>query len=154
MQIPPLSITNMCLAFKRIVQKIKISKLRDCNYKILHRILANPAQISHIRKQPQLAFCVWCGLKAILDHIMTKCLVTRQICDDLVIKLGDLSDAEWIFGHKDPDISYLISVYNFAIYKAHIMTTSGYNGSLQSVIEHTLQCFSPVVRAIRTFDLI
>ncbi len=154
MQIPPLSTTDVCLAFKRMVEKIKISKLQDCNYKILHRILANPAQILHNRKQPQLAFCVWCGLKAMLDHIMTKCMATRQICDDLVIKLGDLSDAEWIIGHKDLDILYLISVYNFAIYKAHIMITSGYNGSLQSIIEYTLQCFSPVVRVIRTFDLI
>ncbi len=85
---------------------------------------------------------------------MTSCVATRQIHDDLVIKLGDLSDAEWIFGHKDSDISHLISVYNFAIYKAHIMTTSGYNSPLQGIIEETLQCFSPIVRVIRTFDLV
>ncbi len=41
---------------------------------------------------------------------MTSCMATKQIHDDLIIKLGDLSDAEWIFGHKDPDISHLISV--------------------------------------------
>ena len=40
------------------------------------------------------------------------------------------------------------------LYKAHIMTTSGYNSPLQSVIEQTLQHFSPVIRAIRTFDLV
>ena len=97
LQIPPLSTTDVYLAFKRMVQKIKISKLWDCNYKILHRILANPAQILHIRKQPQLAFCMWCGHKATLDHIMTSCVATKQIHDDLVIKLGDLLDAEWIF---------------------------------------------------------
>ncbi len=85
---------------------------------------------------------------------MTSCVATRQIHDDLVIKLGDLSDVEWIFGHKDSDISHLISVYNFAIYKAHIMTTSGYNSPLQGIIEETLQCFSPIVRVIRTFDLV
>ncbi len=63
-------------------------------------------------------------------------------------------DAEWIFGHKDSDISHLISVYNFAIYKAHIMTTSGFTGPLEDVVYETLQHFSPIVRTIRTFDLL
>ena len=88
-----------------------------------------------------------------MDHILTKCPVTQSIRDDLIIKIK-LSLKQWILGQKDMDINYIISVFNFAIYKAHIMGTSLYRGPLQDVVSQTLQCFAPIVRAIRTYDLI
>ncbi len=48
----------------------------------------------------------------------------------------------------------IVTVVNFAIYKAHILSTSGYTGPLNDIIVQSLQCFAPIVRAIRTFDLI
>ncbi len=76
LQILPLSATDMSLVFKRLVQKIKISKLRDCNFKILHRILATPSLIAKVRKNPNMVSCIWCGGYANLNHILIKCLVT------------------------------------------------------------------------------
>ena len=154
LQILPLSTTDMSLVFKRLMQKIKISKLRDCNFKILHRILATPALISKIRKNPNMVSCIWCRGYAKLDHMLIMCLVTQSIRDDLIIKIEELSSKQWILGQKDMDVNYIISVFNFAICKAHIMGTSGYRGPLQDIVSQTLQCFAPIVRAIRTYDLI
>ena len=78
----------------------------------------------------------------------------QEICDDLVIKIGDLPLERWIFGHKDIEITQIIAIHNFAIYKAYIMSMSGYSGPMWEVIQQTLQSYTPVVKAIRIFDLI
>ena len=57
--IPPLLVTDVCLINKQMITKCKISKLQDCNYKILHRILATPVVIAAVQKQPELKLCVW-----------------------------------------------------------------------------------------------
>ncbi len=40
------------------------------------------------------------------------------------------------------------------LYKAHILAVSEYTGTLENIVDETLKHFAPVVRVIRTFDLI
>ncbi len=123
MQIPPLAVMDCTLVFKHLVQKYKISKLHDCNYKILYKILATPAIIAGIRKQPSLQDCIWCGQRANINHILVHCPETQKIQDDFIIKLGEVSDCEWILGQKDMEICQITSVLNFGIYKDYLMAT-------------------------------
>ncbi len=153
LQIPQLTTAQTCLVFKRMLTNVKISKLRDRSFKILHRILATPHLIFKICKDPKIAICQWCGDIANQEHILLHCPVIRDIKDDLIIKLGDICQSEWIFGTKDADTSQIIVVINFAVYKAHILAVSGYIGMLFEIVEQTLQCFALLIRAIRTFDL-
>ncbi len=137
-----------------MVQCCHISKLRDCSFKILHRILATPNLISYVRKNNTLRQCQWYDAIANIDHILLYCLATIAIHDELTIKLGDLEMKEWILSCQDQDVCDVVTVVNFAIYKAHLLSTSGYTGLLNDIVVQSLQCFAPVVRAIRTFDLI
>ena len=152
--IPPIDTANTCLIFKRMVKKVKISKLRDNNFKILHRIMATPYLISKVCKEPKISKCFWCDEQADLNHILLGCSVTQKIHNDLIIKLGDLEDQDWIFGTGNPEINQIIMVVNYELYKVHILAVSEYTGTLENIVDKTLKHFAPVVRAIRTFDLI
>ena len=63
------------ITFKNMVKRCKISKLGDCQYKIIFQCLATPKVLSCVWGQPSLAKCVWCGLEASLFHCIVNCQV-------------------------------------------------------------------------------
>ncbi len=142
LQILPFPITEICLINKWMICKCKISKLRDCNYKILHRILATPVIIAAIQKKPDLKNCAWCAEVCTLKHMLLHCP-----------EMQELLERQWIFGvHKDVETTQLIWVINFVVYKALLVATSGKVVPLETSICNTCKSFSHWLECLELDD--
>ncbi len=58
------------LSFNHLLKQCKLTKFREFNFKMLHRILATPVVISMIWKVVSIALCSWCGSRTDIDHIL------------------------------------------------------------------------------------
>ena len=88
--------------FKHNLQKCRINKLWEVNFKIIHWIPATPAIISKVRGSPRLATCGWCGEYANIDHILLRCLETTALVDKVCHATGmelTLIDRVFLFMH-------------------------------------------------------
>ncbi len=129
------------LSFTHLLKQCKLTKFREFNFKLLHRILATLVVISVIQKVASVALCSWCGSRADIDHILLTCpdtlVLYTWIQDILEI---EISPKHRILGCGV--ISPVIWVTNFAIYKAHLMATSGYRGPLQDIARQMYKCYT------------
>ncbi len=115
-----------------MIKICKINKLREVNFKILHRILAVPLVVAGAHKQPNLSECAWCGERASIDHILLTCSQSNQLYAWVSLRLDQkFSLVQCIFSGTNVDL--VIWVTNFAIYKAHLMAVDGLGTNLFSV---------------------
>ena len=86
-----------------------------------------PKVISKVKHAENLAFCVWYGEMATIEHILLWCSETKHLhdCIKSVVKCL-FSDTDWIFGHHKTAINPLIWIVNFSIYKGHILACEGH----------------------------
>ena len=145
----PLVVTNMCLIFKQMIKKCKISKLRDYNFKVLHHILATPVLIAKVWKNSSLQNCAWCGQLCTLEHLLLECAATKEIKEKLDTWFAP---REWIFGVKDEMDTKKIWVINYALYKAHLIIMSNISTILWHVVREIYHSFSHLVHDFAVFN--
>ncbi len=85
------------------------------------RILVTPTILSSIHKDPVLSICLFCGMRANIDHILLCCPYTTNLHRIIMDKMGLVNQLTWIFGGAGKKWDPVIWVCNFAIYKAHLM---------------------------------
>ncbi len=74
----PLEVPHIEKIFHCMLVVCKITKFKEVNYKILSQILLMPKMLSRIVTEPDLQWCVWCGVKRLSkDHhestLMSSC---------------------------------------------------------------------------------
>ena len=127
--------------FKHNLQKCRINKLQEVNFKIIHWILATPAVISKVRGSPRLATCGWCGDYANIDHILLRCLETTALVDKVCHATGmELTLIDRVFGTLCSGAP-VVWILNFAIYKAHLIQCDETNIDIVEIFKHTAQLY-------------
>ncbi len=127
LNILPLEVPEAEKVFQDMLLFCRITKFREINFKILSQILAMPKVISKVKHVENLAFCVWCGETATIEHILLWCSETKHLYDHIksVVK-SPFSDTDWIFGHCKTAINPVIWIVNFSIYKSHFLACEGH----------------------------
>ncbi len=127
--------------FKHNLQKCRINKLREVNFKIIHWILATPAVISKVRGSLKLATCGWCGEYTNIDHILLTCLETSALVDKVHHTTSmEITLIDRVFGTLC-SCTPVIWILNFAIYKMHLICCDGTNVDMVEILKHTAQLY-------------
>ncbi len=127
--------------FKQNLQKCKINKLHEVNFKIIHRILVTLALISRVRKYPKLAEYWWYGGLANIDHILIECPQIILLLDFVKSKIDlPLTLRDRVFGILGTD-ALVIWLVNFTIYKAHLMAVEGLSPDMLWVLCETVKLY-------------
>ncbi len=127
--------------FKHNLQKCRINKFQEVNFKIIHRILATLAVISKVRGSPVLATCGWCGEYANIDHILLTCPETIALVDKVHHTTGmELTLIDRVFGTLC-SCALVMWLLNFAIYKTHLICCDGTNIDMVEVFKQTAQLY-------------
>ena len=127
--------------FKQNLQKCKINKFHDINFKIIHRILATPVLISRVWKCPKLAKCWCCGGLANIDHILIDCPQMVLLLDFVRSKIDlPLMPRDRVFGILGTDAP-IVWLVNFAIYKAYLMAMEGLSPDMLQVLNEVVKLY-------------
>ncbi len=130
----------------------KVTKLWEINYKILAHILTMPVVVAATRKVAKLQWCVWCGEKASLSHVLLSCTETgtvHQWVHNHTLLKSVSNTSIWIFGQKDKKLNPVIWVTNFAIYKSHLQALDGYVLPISEQLERELLRFQTIYPVLR-----
>ncbi len=137
LNILPLEVPEVEKVFQEILLFCKITKFREINFKILSQILVMPKVISKVKHAENLAFCVWCGGLAMIEHILLWCPETKHLHDYIksVVK-SPFNYAHWIFGHCKSTINPVIWMVSFSIYKSHILACEGHKPHILELVQY------------------
>ncbi len=151
LELMPLEIQECKTIFCDMLVWCKITKFLEIKYKILTRILATPTVLSSIHKDPVLNVCSFCGMRVNIDHILLYCPYTTNLHRIIMDKMGLVNQLTWIFGGAGKKWDLVIWVYNFAIYKAHLMCSHGKSATPENQFVNEYFWFASVFSELKSF---
>jgi len=128
-------------AFILKVKSITETKLAEFGYKVLHKILACPANLK-IWKITDCDECSLCMTKDDINHLLIDCRVSKFIwkCvfNNLELELDDCKEIV-LFGHKNKNKNYIVSLIAYLIYKYWILQNKNGKSKDISTLKYFMQ---------------